>query len=58
MSHTELTRPMPRGIKDACLKMPAIQGGGWMPDGSKMFAIEVFIIVKSGCEAELEKLVN
>jgi hypothetical protein len=46
---------MPRGIKDACLKMPAIQGGGWMPDGSKMFAIEVFIIVKSGCEAELEE---
>jgi len=38
--------------------MPDIQGGRRMPDGSKMFALRVFNIAKSGCEAEVEKLAN
>jgi len=49
---------MPWGIKDLCLKMPAMQGGRWMPDESKMLALEGFNIAKSLCEAELEELVN
>jgi hypothetical protein len=46
---------MLQGIKDPCLKMPAIPGGRGMPAGSEMFAPAVFIMVKSGCEAELTK---
>jgi len=38
--------------------MPAEQGGRWTPDGSKTFALRVFNMAKSGCEAEREKLVN
>ena len=58
VSLTELTRPKPGGINDPCLKMPVIPGGRWTPDGSKMLALEVFIMMKPACEAELEELAN
>ena len=35
--------------------MPAIQDGMRMTDGCEVFAPAVFIMVKSGCEAELTK---
>jgi hypothetical protein len=38
-----------------CLKMPDVPGERRMSDGSEMFAPEVFIMVRSGCEAELIK---
>jgi hypothetical protein len=46
---------MLQGIKDECLNMPAITSGRRMTDGSEMFASVVFIMVKSGCEAEPTK---
>ena len=36
--------------------MPAIPSGRQMPGGSEMFAPTVFIMVRSGCEAELTKV--
>jgi hypothetical protein len=44
---------MLQGIWEPYLKMRAIPGGRRMADGSEMFAPAVFIMVKSGCEAEL-----
>jgi hypothetical protein len=38
--------------------MPVIPGGRWTPDGSKMLALEGFILMKPACEAELEELAN
>jgi hypothetical protein len=53
VSLTELTRPMFQGTNDPCLKVPAIPGGKRMPDGNEKFAPAVFILAKSGGEAEL-----
>jgi hypothetical protein len=46
---------MLQGIKDTWLRMPAISSGRRMPDRSEMLAPAVFIMVESGCEAELSR---
>jgi len=49
---------MLQSINQPCLKMPGIPRGRRMSYGSEMFAPAVFIMVKSGSEAEPKREVR